>query len=42
MRISTGIRLLAYRQNTTAMPPHLHSGARVQVSWDAAAARLVE
>jgi hypothetical protein len=42
LRTGTGTRLVAYRQNTTPMPSHLHPGARVHVSWDAAAARLVE
>jgi putative spermidine/putrescine transport system ATP-binding protein len=42
LRTGTGTRLVAYRQNTTAPPPHLHPGARVQVSWDAAAARIIE
>jgi spermidine/putrescine ABC transporter ATP-binding subunit len=42
LRTGTGARLVAYRQNTTALPPYFHPGARVQVSWDATAARIVE
>jgi ABC-type Fe3+/spermidine/putrescine transport system ATPase subunit len=42
LRTGTGARLVAYRQNTTALPPYLHPGARVQVSWDPTAARLLE
>lgn len=42
LRTGTGTRLVAYRQNTTQLGSHLHPGARVHVSWDVAAGRLVE
>jgi putative spermidine/putrescine transport system ATP-binding protein len=42
LRTERGARLLAYRQNSTALPAHIHPGANVQVSWEADAARLVE
>jgi hypothetical protein len=42
LRTERGARLLAYRQNSTALPAHIHPGANVQVSWQSDAARLVE
>jgi putative spermidine/putrescine transport system ATP-binding protein len=42
LRTATGARLIAYRQNTTALPPHLHAGARVQVSWEPGVARVLK
>jgi ABC-type Fe3+/spermidine/putrescine transport system ATPase subunit len=41
MRTVTGTRLIAYRQNNSALPPGLNSGVEVQVSWDPASTRLI-
>jgi putative spermidine/putrescine transport system ATP-binding protein len=42
LRTDRGARLVGYRQNTAGLPPHLHPGAQVQISWEADAARLLE
>jgi putative spermidine/putrescine transport system ATP-binding protein len=42
LRAATGTRLVAYRQNTSALPPDLHPGADVELSWDSDAAHLLE
>jgi spermidine/putrescine ABC transporter ATP-binding subunit len=41
LRAATGVQLVAYRQNNTALPPGLNPGADVQLSWDPASARLL-
>ena len=33
LRTAGGVRLVAYRQNNAALPPTLHPGAEVQLSW---------
>jgi putative spermidine/putrescine transport system ATP-binding protein len=42
LRTRTGARLVGYRQNNAALPPHLYPGADVQISWEPDAARLLE
>ena len=41
LRVATGERLIAYRQNDSAAPVALASGAEVVVSWPPEAARLL-
>jgi spermidine/putrescine ABC transporter ATP-binding subunit len=41
VRTGTGVRLIAYRQNNSALPLGLNPGVEVQVSWEPASARLI-